>query len=320
MEKKYARGEFDPWAPNDGLEPLTITEAKKRFLKAKEHLRPKSQEAYAEVIRNLIRRLPPGLLLRDLAPEHLLEYVRNDSSVSVATLRKRYRHLKAFLRHALKQGYLDKNPIEDVQPPKPEKKVPAFLMPDQLERLLRAIDADFELKYADDQARPGQIQWLKDLIILAVNTGCRLSELTGLRWSAVNFATGFLTVGKHTRTKSGHERSIPLTQDALEVLTRLDAEREGDGDDYVLKGYTGGQLNPNYASKRFKYYVRLAKLPEEIHFHSLRHTTASWLAMKGVPLRVIQAILGHSTLGVTEKYSHLTPDVMKAAMQETFDQ
>jgi site-specific recombinase XerD len=64
--------------------------------------------------------------------------------------------------------------------------------------------------------------------------------------------------------------------------------------------------------------ARKADLDERIHFHSLRQTTGSWLAMKGVPVKVIQEILGHSSLSVTEKYSHLAPETLDAATKETF--
>ncbi len=74
----------------------------------------------------------------------------------------------------------------------------------------------------------------------------------------------------------------------------------------------------NHVSRRFKYYVRLAKLPERTRFHSLRHTCASWLVQRGVSLPIVQAILGHSTIRVPQRYAHLAPDVMQAAMQEAF--
>lgn len=70
--------------------------------------------------------------------------------------------------------------------------------------------------------------------------------------------------------------------------------------------------------RRFKDTVRVAKLDDRLHFHSLRHTCGSWLAMKGVPMRVIQGILGHSSVQVTERYSHLQPEVMQKAIMETF--
>ena len=104
----------------------------------------------------------------------------------------------------------------------------------------------------------------------------------------------------------------------MEVLPRLAAERNDDLDGYVFTGVKGGRLNPNYTSRRFKHYVRLARLPGNIRFHSLRHTCASWLVQRGVSLPIVQAILGHSTVRVTQRYAHLAPDVMRAAMQQAF--
>ena len=109
-----------------------------------------------------------------------------------------------------------------------------------------------------------------------------------------------------------------MAGDALDVLRRLDAERTDDLDGLVFTGVGGGPLNPNLVSRRFKYYVRLAKLPEHIRFHSLRHTCASWLVQHGVSLPIVQAILEHTTMRVTQRYAHLAPDVMRAAMQQAF--
>ncbi len=103
--------------------------------------------------------------------------------------------------------------------------------------------------------------------------------------------------------------------DALLVLSRLNDERTDESDGYVFTGATGGRLDGSVASKAFKRYVRLAKLPESIRFHSLRHTCASWLVQRGVALPIVQAILGHSSIQVTQRYAHLGPDVMQSAMQ-----
>jgi len=162
--------------------------------------------------------------------------------------------------------------------------------------------------------------WLKDVILFGVGTGLRLSEITSLRWRDVDFVSGFLTVRNHEtfKTKSGHERSIPLVGDALSTLIKRSESSSTSTDDWVFTNGKGTRLVSGYVSKRFKYYVRLAKLPEEIHFHTLRHTCASWLAQNGVSLLTIQKILGHSDFRDTLIYSHLQPSVMKDAMVTTF--
>jgi site-specific recombinase XerD len=77
---------------------------------------------------------------------------------------------------------------------------------------------------------------------------------------------------------------------------------------------------PDRVSKRFAVFVEKAKLPDRdrISFHNLRHSTASWLVASGVPMRVVQEVLGHSTIQVTQRYSHVSPDMLGKAMDAAF--
>ena len=281
----------------------------------KSHLRPKTVTAYRVALQGLD--VAPGVLLGGVDPKPLRDYIVYDRSVTVATRRKRHRHLKVFFRWCVSEGYLERTPIEKVTPPKAQKKTPEFLTPEELRTLLRCIDADYELKAAADEAQPGQILWLKDLIVLAVNTGMRRGELTSLQWGDIDFASGFIDVrsSEDNPTKSGSDRRIPMTQDAREVLRRLQSERHGRGPgEHVLKGYYGDPLCGDYAGKRFKHYVRKAKLDERFCFHSLRHTCASWLVQRGVSLPMVQEILGHADSTTTQRYAHMAPDALKQAM------
>jgi site-specific recombinase XerD len=75
--------------------------------------------------------------------------------------------------------------------------------------------------------------------------------------------------------------------------------------DYVLT-LSGKKLLESWVSHKFKYWVYEAKLPnDKLHFHSLRHTFASWLVQDGVSLYEVQKLLGHSNIAVTQAYSHL---------------
>ncbi|NBB86924.1 MAG: tyrosine-type recombinase/integrase [Bacteroidetes bacterium] len=94
--------------------------------------------------------------------------------------------------------------------------------------------------------------------------------------------------------------------------------RSDDLGGYGFTGYTGGRMNDLYVSKQYRTYRRLAKLPEGLSFHSLRPTCASWLVQRGASLSIVQHILGHGDIQVTQKYTHLAPDVMKAAMEQAF--
>ena len=319
MERKFERGAFDPWTPESGPEKLTVGEALERFLEAKAHLRPSTLDDYQVNLEAWARdHTPPALMLSSLAEGHLRPYVHG-SDVAQSTRRKRYRYLRTLLNWTVKAGMLDGSPLRNVRQPKEHRKQAAFLTTADLERLLRAIDAHMEVT-EDIAGRTPDLVWLRDMIVVGVCTGLRRAELARLRWTDVNLEAGLLTVRSRggAQTKSGHERQLPIAPDALYVLRRLRAARTDELDGPVFTDRTGLPVRLNRISQRFKDMIRVAKLDDRLHFHSLRHTCGSWLAMKGVPMRVIQGILGHSTLSVTERYSHLQPEVMQKAIQEAF--
>jgi len=320
LQRRFAdpHDPFDPWLPDTPPQDLTIAEAVDQFLVSRDHLRHATQVTYAEVLGAMQRALPPNLMLSDLGAAHLQRFI-SDPALSRATQRRRFTHARVFCRWVVMKGFLMANPLDKVRQPKREKKSVVFLAGQDLERLLKAMDYHEETRRGQPGRRP-DVGWLRDMVRFAVCTGMRRSELLNLRWSDVDLEHGFIIVRNREdfQTKSGHERSIPLAGDAVEVLRRLDTERTDTLDGPVFLDAGGLPIKPVRVSKRFKDFVRLAKLDERIHFHSLRHTTGSWLAMQGVPLRVIQAILGHASITTTEMYSHLLPETMQLAMQQTF--
>ena len=317
-EQQYEKGTFDPWNPDAGPDALTLREAEEEFMNSRSHLRPETIKSYRSVLRVFRRTdaVTPALMLKDIGETHLRPYVYS-GDVKTATRGYRYRHLRTFFNWAVKKGHIEENPLDALDKPRKHKKLPEYLTPGQIERILRAIDADTDLKRADNQLKDGEVTWLKGVILLAVNTGMRIGELCNLRWRDVDFDSGLIRCGggEGFQTKSGHERAVPMTEEARRVLSNLHDRRASEG--YVLRGVKGGKLNKTYASKQFKKYVRLAKLPERIRFHSLRHTAASWMVQNGAPLPMVQAILGHSDASVTQKYAHHSPDALKRTIQET---
>ena len=315
-EDAFARGTFDPWASKATPQnrPMTLQEAGEAFLEARKHLREWTLRGYRSGLNQLVRMLPPGMMLQSVGPEHIRPYLW-EAGLKPNALCARTRKLKAFFNWARKAGHCSSNPIEELDLPREEKKVPTYLTVEDLQRVLRAIEADYELKSAQGQAQPGEILWLRDVVTFAVTTGLRREEVCALRWSAVNLVDRHLVVGRRHETKSHHQRPVPLVQSALDVLDRWGPP---EASEHVFRGQRGGKLSGDYVGKRFKYYVRLARLPEDVTFHSLRHTCASWLVMQGVPLRVVQEILGHSSISVTQRYAHLAPGAMRDAMEATF--
>ena len=332
LEDAWTRGDYDPWLGGWLIERKTLEEAADAFLEAKrrEGKSDNTVEAYRYALEGLKHHAPAEKDLRAVRSGHAKAYIYapkqvgdDEEPTSNATKRHRWRHLRAFFNWAMGRGLVEQNPVEDVAKPRREERKTAFLSPEDVETILRAVDAHRKLR----EAEPGPTaddRWLKQLIRVAVGTGLRRGELLNLRWGDVDVDGRQLLV-RHREgftTKNHRERVVPLAGDALEMLRSMKDERRPLDDKPVFVDGEGDPPKPSRVTKRFKFYVRKAKLDdrEDLCLHSTRHTTASWLSMQGVPLRTIAEILGHSSTQVTERYSHLQPEVMRRAMDETFEE
>ncbi len=141
----------------------------------------------------------------------------------------------------------------------------------------------------------------------------RQGEILALQWDAVDFARKVITV-RNTETfltKNKRERIIPMNQSLWGMLLQR-KERNGGGT--IVFHYSGQPMNADFVTKRFKRYIRKAELNDTLHWHSLRHSFASLLVQKGVSLYEIQTLLGHSSLGMTQKYAHLATSELHSAV------
>jgi len=96
LRKAYERGDWDPWQGGWlSPEPTPLKETIDQFLADKEHLRPRTQDTYAGILRRFREQMPPGAMLRDVTPDDLKQYIR-DPEITSASQHKRFRHLRAF--------------------------------------------------------------------------------------------------------------------------------------------------------------------------------------------------------------------------------
>ncbi|MCS3632649.1 integrase [Salinibacter ruber] len=331
LEEAYGRGDYDPWNGGWVLENETVEDAIGHFLdsKRRDGLQESTLDGYEYKLNNFARHTPVGAMMQDVQPDHVHSYVQarvnegqsNESTPSNATKRSRHRHVKAFFSWAEENELVNESPVEEVPKPREEEKEKAFLKPEDVEKLLRTIDAHRKMK-EDEPGPTPRDTWLKQMIRVAVGTGLRRGELLNLRWGDINLDSGRLVVRNRDNftAKSGNERTVPFRGATLNTVREMHKARTPLDNEPVFVDANDDVPKPDRVSKRFKFYVRKAKLSdrEKLSFHSCRHTTGSWLSMQGVPLRVISEILGHSNTQVTEMYSHLSPEVMDRAMEETF--
>ena len=140
---------------------------------------------------------------------------------------------------------------------------------------------------------------LKPIVVTALNTGMRKTEVLTLKWDSVDLKNGFILLDK---TKSGERREVPINQtvkDTLnKILRRVDIS-------YVFHVQKTGNRYMDVKTA-FNAACRRAGI-KDFHFHDLRHTFASQLVMAGIDLTTIKELLGHKTLTMTLRYAHLAP-------------
>ena len=143
------------------------------------------------------------------------------------------------------------------------------------------------------------------IVITALNTGMRRGEILSLKWEQVDLRHGYISLDD---TKSGEGRQIPMNQTLIETFSEMPRGFESK---YVFSNRNGDALTD--IKRSFNTALRKA----EIHnatFHTLRHTAASHLVMNGVDLTSVKELLGHKSLSMTMRYSHLAPEHKRKAV------
>jgi integrase len=153
------------------------------------------------------------------------------------------------------------------------------------------------------------------MIFVALRTGLRLGELRGLEWGDIDFERKILSVKRGlvrnevTTPKNNQIRYIPLGDDVCEMLLK----RKRDCG-YIFLSERREPIAESSAPRLLKAVCKSAGI-REAHWHLLRHTFASHLATKGVSIRIIQELLGHSTVAMTMRYAHLAPSALREAVE-----
>lgn len=274
---------------------------------------------------------PLKLSLRDLRPQHIKGYYEfkytegrldgKPGGLSVASIKKHALVIREALADALLDEYITRNPAEGVKLPAKDivKRERVFLDAEQANQMLRAFNG-----------HP-----LQALVYVTLYYGLRRSEVLGLRWSAVDFERGTLTVN-HTvvKNKTIVRKDTTKTQSSYhtywlinDVRDALLAQREfqnnnrkifGDAykdSDYIFTWDDGTLYRPDYITRGFQRVLKAHGLPI-MRFHDLRHSTASILYDKGWDLKDSQSWLRHSSVEMTgDIYTHIK-EARKAKMAE----
>lgn len=214
-----------------------------------------------------------------------------------ATANRTLSVLKAALNRAYNEGLAQTD--DAWRRVKPYKNVDAptirYLTNDECVRLVNACEEDF-----------------RQLVMAALYTGCRYSELTELIRSDFDRDNGTLLIRE---SKSGKPRHVTLTDDGIDLFGRITTGRTSSK--RIFTRQDGEVWGKSHQQRPLRNACKHAGIEPAISFHILRHTHASQLATKGVPITVIAAQLGHSDTRITERhYAHLSPSYISQTIRE----
>ncbi len=158
---------------------------------------------------------------------------------------------------------------------------------------------------------------LYELILMALRTGMRQGELKGLQWTSIDWHSRTVMVRYSLRDrgrvleapKNNRERPIPLDSDVYQLLYR---KRQAEG--FVFTDEHGQPYNEARLNRRLTRLCALAGI-RRVTWHVLRHTFGTQLAIRGVPLHIVQTLLGHSSITTTMRYAHVAPSALRPAIE-----
>lgn len=216
--------------------------------------------------------------------------------LSRATVQRKLSSLRQLHKFLVREGLTDQDPTRNLVTPQPAQRLPKVLSVKQCLALLEAPDLQ-----TPEGLRDGT------MLTLMYATGLRVSELVSLTRHAIDSEHRVLRV----RGKGGKERIVPIAPVALDLLQLyLQEARPGfekyEGEDGLFLTRRGRPMTRVRFWQNVKQYCRLAGIPTETSPHTLRHCFATHLLEGGADLRSIQEMLGHSSLGVTQIYTHVS--------------
>lgn len=236
-----------------------------------------------------------GHSLEDVTPALITESyakLRTNKKRTDATANRYLATLSACFTYGVKElGWIERNPCARVRKSKEPPGRVRYLTDDERTRLL-------------DACKESRNALLYPAVVLALTTGARQGEVMNLRWPQVDFSRRTILL-RDGETKNGSGRVLPLTGEAFNLLRDLSKVRDLK-DDRVFPVPAEGR---GFGSLRTAWNAALARAEvQDFRWHDLRHTAASYLTMAGVGSMEVAKILGHKTLQMTARYSHLSPE------------
>ncbi len=302
VEAEMRRGRYKDFTM---AEKLTLEMALEKYFSSISSLKAERTSVRDKFSINAIKKnFDITLTLNEITPKKVAAYRdRRLKAVTPSTLQKELALLSHLFNVANKEwGIPLDNPVSQIKKPLINNSRAIFLTEHQVKKLLDAAKKSRNVK-------------LFPYLTLLLHTAMRPGEAAGLKWNQVFFKDKGVLL---TSTKNHSGRWIPLTNTPLEMLYKLH-ESEAPRNEWVFLPVNPSKrllLAPaNLFRGAWKNARRRAGL-EHVHLHDLRHTAASHLLKAGVDIRVVQEILGHKTLQMVIRYTHLIDSQKREALDK----
>lgn len=228
----------------------------------------------------------------------------HEKKASSRTIQRRLSALRSFYRHAIREKWVVENPLEEIDSPKKEKRLPVSITYAQVQHLFNQPDISNYLGFRD-----------RAIMELFYSSGLRLSEVAGLNrrdFDAKNLILNIFGKGKK-------QRQAPITETAADWLNRYLNHPERDEKDVaaIFLNKYGTRLTPRSIDRNFAAYLKASGLSERITPHTIRHTIATHWLENGMDLKTIQMLLGHTSLATTTIYTHVSSKLKREVYDKT---
>ena len=268
---------------------ITLKELLNLYLKEYAKPNKRSYKSNLSNAKNLLTYFGENKLAAEITPLDVERFkAYRKQKVKPATVNRDIAFLKHVYTKGIEWGKVFENPAKKVKLFKEDNRRLRFLSHEEIKRLLACANGQFKV-----------------ILITALHTGMRLSEILNLKWKDIDFETGYITI---LNSKNGEKKDIPLSPTLTQTLKNairyvrsehVFCNKKGEPVKDIRKSFATALSNANITDFRF---------------HDLRHTFASHLVMQGTDLKTIQELLGHKTFEMTLRYSHLSPDHKRKAI------
>lgn len=282
---------------------VTLIEFTEQIISYTENNRAKKTcEGVKLVCKKLLNYFPPNRRLDTIQLKDVELFLDSMKKTSPIAIYNYHRVLRAIWNRAKLWNYLNNNPFEQVKLKKRQLQKPVYVTEEQLWEVVKNIDSDV----------------VRDAVIVAFYSGCRLGEIVNLTWQDVKLKDDLLIIGnKDFESKGRRQRTIPVHERVREILLkRLPKIIKKDKHFVFCKTHNNYPFTCDYFSRSFKRGCRKAGLSEDLHFHSLRHGSITRMIMQGAPLPVVQKIAGHAQISTLMIYTHPDLESLREAVNK----